>query len=87
MASARSSRVLILLSLSCLVCAACSARPAPQVAPKPSPVDDQRLAAGDKIEVRVYGEKELSGTHRVGSDGNIQFPLVGAVQVSGKSHN
>ena len=39
------------------------------------------LGTGDVFEVRVYGEKELSGIHRVSGEGTIHFPLVGEVQV------
>ena len=37
----------------------------------------------DTFDVRVYGEPELSGTFRVATDGTIDYPLVGRVQVSG----
>lgn len=37
------------------------------------------LGPGDVFEVRVYGEPDLSGVYRVGSDGSIDFPLVGKV--------
>jgi protein involved in polysaccharide export with SLBB domain len=43
------------------------------------------LGSGDVFEVRVYGEKELSGVHRISPDGAIDFPLVGRVAVAGKS--
>ena len=43
------------------------------------------LEPGDVFDVRVYREKDLSGTYRVGSDGSIRFPLVGGVDVSGKT--
>jgi len=43
------------------------------------------LEPGDVFSVRVYREKDLSGTYRVGSDGSIRFPLIGELQVSGKT--
>jgi polysaccharide export outer membrane protein len=43
------------------------------------------LGPGDVFEVRVYGEDDLSGDYRVSSDGSINFPLVGRVQVDGKT--
>lgn len=46
---------------------------------------DTTLGPDDVFEVRVYGEKELSGTFRVASDGTIDYPLVGAVKVAGKT--
>ncbi|MEL6547209.1 MAG: polysaccharide biosynthesis/export family protein, partial [Myxococcota bacterium] len=43
------------------------------------------IGVGDVFEVRVYNEEELSGTHRVDSDGAISVPLAGRVQVAGMS--
>ena len=43
------------------------------------------LGSGDIFEVRVYGEKELSGVYRVGGAGEISFPLVGRIPVEGLS--
>jgi polysaccharide export outer membrane protein len=41
------------------------------------------LEIGDFFDVRVYGEKELSGSFRVGPDGSIRFPLINEVHVQG----
>jgi len=49
----------------------------------PPPVADTNLGVGDVFEVRVYGEQDLSGTYRVGGEGNITFPLIGVVHVEG----
>lgn len=43
------------------------------------------LGPGDIFEVRVYQDKDLSGKYRVAPDGSIDFPLVGRVQVDGKT--
>ena len=43
------------------------------------------LGPGDVFEVRVYGEEDLSGTYRVASDGGINFPLVGKVEVANRT--
>lgn len=45
--------------------------------------EDALLGAGDVFEVRVYGEKELSGEYRVGPDGSVDYPFVGKVEVKG----
>lgn len=42
-----------------------------------------QLGPEDVFEVRVYGEKELSGVYRVANDGTIDFPLLGRVIVGG----
>jgi polysaccharide export outer membrane protein len=46
--------------------------------------DDTSLGTGDVFEVRVFGEKDLSGSYQVGPDGSISFPFVGTVVVAGK---
>ncbi|MBN1652971.1 MAG: polysaccharide biosynthesis/export family protein [Deltaproteobacteria bacterium] len=46
--------------------------------------DDTTLGPGDVFEVNVYGDKDLSGKHKVAKDGSIDFPLVGRVVVAGK---
>lgn len=46
---------------------------------------DYRLGAGDLLRVNVFGSPELSGEVRVSESGNITYPLIGQVQVSGKS--
>ena len=43
--------------------------------------NSQSLGPGDVFEVRVYGEEDLSGVHRVSGEGSINFPLIGVVQV------
>lgn len=44
---------------------------------------DDRLGVDDLFDVRVYGEGDLSGLYRVGSDGTIDFPLAGRILVTG----
>ena len=46
---------------------------------------DYRLGPGDMLRVNVFGSPELSGEVRVSESGNITYPLVGQVPVSGKS--
>ena len=36
------------------------------------------------FEVTVYGQEDMSGKYRVSQSGTINFPLIGAVEVSGK---
>src|SRR5262249_44136292 len=45
-------------------------------------VEDQ-VGIDDTFDVRVYGETELSGTFRVATDGTIDYPLAGRIQVTG----
>ncbi len=39
----------------------------------------------DKVSIEVNGEKDLSGVFTVGPDGEIEYPLLGAVHVDGLS--
>lgn len=43
------------------------------------------LSAEDVLEIVVYGEKDLSGSYRIGPEGSIAMPLIGAVPVAGLS--
>jgi protein involved in polysaccharide export with SLBB domain len=60
---------------------------------RPQPADDvmvvfdERLGVDDVFEIRVVGESDLSGSYRVGSDGTIDFPYIGRVQVLGLRPN
>ncbi len=42
-----------------------------------------RLGPGDRINVAVYGQTELTGEYTVGGGGNLFLPLVGEVAVGG----
>lgn len=43
------------------------------------------LGAGDKFELKVHNEPELSGEFTVSSDGSISFPYLGRLEVVGKT--
>jgi polysaccharide export outer membrane protein len=60
-----------------------STRSVPVEMPPVAPVADTSLGVGDSFEVRVFGEPDLSGLYKVGSEGNINFPLIGVVHVEG----
>lgn len=44
-----------------------------------------RLGAGDKINIKVFGEDDLSGDYAVSAAGQISFPLIGNVSVENKT--
>jgi len=58
-------------------------------APPPPPLSDESTAPSDRIgiddvfDVRVFGEADLSGAYRVATDGTIDFPLAGKLEVAG----
>ena len=62
---------------------ACPRPPPPTLAPPPAARES--LAPGDELEVRVFDEKRFDGAYEVHDDGTIDFPLVGSVDVAGKS--
>jgi polysaccharide biosynthesis/export protein len=53
-----------------------------QLSGPPNPLE-YVIGGMDALEITVYQEKDLSGIFRVAADGNISFPLVGNVRVSG----
>lgn len=63
---------------------ACAGKPATTALPPMAASTASNLGPGDTFEVSVYGEADLSGKHRVGEDGSINFPLVGRIEVAGK---
>jgi polysaccharide biosynthesis/export protein len=75
-----------LLSLIVLITAQAAAPATPQ---EPRPPASQaaiyQVGAADVIGIKVFGEEALSNSFTVDSDGSITFPLIGRVQVSGKT--
>ena len=43
------------------------------------------LGVGDSIDINVYRQDELNTSVRIGTSGRIMFPLIGDVEVAGKS--
>jgi polysaccharide export outer membrane protein len=66
-----------------VVVAACTrpAQPTINVGEVGSPED--RVGIDDTFDVRVYGEPELTGVFRVATDGTIDYPLAGRIEVAG----
>jgi protein involved in polysaccharide export with SLBB domain len=44
---------------------------------------EDRIGIDDTFDVRVYGEAELTGTFRVATDGTVDYPLAGRLEVAG----
>jgi len=44
-----------------------------------------RIGPGDELEITVYGNADLNQHLRVGSDGNIEMPLIGILHMAGIS--
>jgi len=73
-----------LLASVMLACAACAGPRTHTVAAPRPPQVDASLGTGDLFDVRVFGEPDLSGTYRVDTEGTIDYPLVGRIEVAGK---
>ena len=52
-------------------------------APVAAPEGEGVLGPSDIVEIRVYREEELSGEYQVESNGTVNFPLIGSVDVAG----
>jgi polysaccharide export outer membrane protein len=77
----RISHLVVFLSLAC----ACG-DPAPSKYPEQQVhVEDTTLGPGDLFDVRVFGQEGMSATYSVSNEGAISFPLIGSVEVGGKT--
>jgi len=77
----------VLGCLGCLLLLACPSTTT-RVSTTPTPVIATSAGEGilgplDLVEVRVFGEEELTGEYQVEADGTLNFPLIGSVNVSG----
>jgi polysaccharide export outer membrane protein len=57
---------------------------APQVQSS-SALDNYILSPNDIVLVKVFEDPDLDSQHRISQDGTINFPLVGVVQISGRT--
>lgn len=47
--------------------------------------DEYRIAAGDELEISVWGEERMQRTVRVLPDGTFSFPLAGTIAATGQT--
>lgn len=72
-------------------CASSSAR-APNIAQAPENIrnvpgpDQFRLGPGDRISIKVWRHEDLDMDVTIAPDGSISYPLVGRIEVSGKTY-
>jgi len=78
---------MLLLSLlaSVLLAAACTTSTPTELVTPSEPAGPPVFVPGDVLEMRVYGEDELSGEFQVQDDGTVTFPLIGRVELRGKT--
>jgi polysaccharide export outer membrane protein len=72
----------VFLLVSFLMGATCGVPPASDL-PPPALETSELLGAGDVVEIRIFNEADLSGTHQISDSGQVRLPLVGALTVSG----
>lgn len=85
----------ITLGAFCVIAAGCAGRtsqvaydPAgfgPPDAPAPADTAARSIAPLDKVDITVFREEELSGTFQVDSSGQIDYPLLGQIEVQGRT--
>jgi protein involved in polysaccharide export with SLBB domain len=66
-----------------VVIAACATPPRRTIAVGEVASPEDRIGIDDTFDVRVSGEADLTGTFRVATDGTIDYPLAGRLQVAG----
>jgi polysaccharide export outer membrane protein len=50
-----------------------------------APPSGYRIGPNDVIRIQVFGEDDLTVEGRVGGDGKLDYPLLGVLQVGGKT--
>lgn len=68
-----------------LFASGCATGGAAQSEPAALQVSQYQLGAGDQVTVTVFGRTELSGAFPVSSSGYVDYPLIGQVEVGGKT--
>ena len=51
----------------------------------PCMAEEYCMNAGDHVSIRVMGHDDLSSTYIVRTDGKIEYPLIGTVEIEGKT--
>lgn len=80
----RTVSVLLSLLVGAAAAGCATSAPPPAESAIPTTYGFDSLERGDLIEVKVFREPELGGEFRVGNDGEIEFPLIGRVEVIGQ---
>ncbi len=79
---------LLALAASLAALVACADPPASNYPTQVKYVEDTSIGPGDVFDIRVfYGAKEVVRSYTVGSSGEIAFPFIGKVEVTGKNQS
>lgn len=65
--------------------AACQSYPEPMATPPSAGLPAYQIGAGDRVQVSVYNDNDLTGEYEVDERGSIVMPLVGAVELQGQT--
>jgi len=74
-----------LLAVGCLETVDEGPAPDRDVAAVDDPFAEYRLGPGDRLQINVFGQDDLSGEYAVDASGNLAFPILGAVTAGNKS--
>jgi polysaccharide export outer membrane protein len=81
-------RGIALATAVCLGLAGCAGALGPERAKDPEQANVPqvyRLSPGDKLEINIFGEPDLSGEFDVNQNGNVTYPLLGQVEARGRT--
>jgi polysaccharide export outer membrane protein len=81
------SRALTLFAFAFVLSACATGAPAiPEGSVDPLPqTTEYRLGPGDRLRISVFNREELTGEFTVGTQGRISYPLVGEIDVAGRT--
>ena len=51
----------------------------------PCMAEEYSMKAGDNVQIQVMGHEDLSSTYVARTDGKFEYPLIGTVDVTGKT--
>ncbi len=80
-------RAIVLSFLACILGTSCVKQAGPALRFEQPTLVKATLGAGDVIDLRVFGEEDLSGEYQVSPEGTLRLPLIGRIIVEGLSMN
>ncbi len=76
---------LLLVAVTVAGGAGCSDPPPSEYPSQQVYLEDTTLGPGDVFEVRVFQQEKLTSVYSASAEGTISFPLIGTVEINGKS--
>lgn len=75
----------LLIAATLAGCASCADPPPSEYPSQQVYEEDTTLGPGDVFEVRVFQQEKMSQIYSASSEGTISFPLIGEIEISGKT--